>query len=155
EEELPRHLDARQKQEFQKVLRDGLQFYEAFAEQNRANLQARFEVAKAYLRAGNIRNQLGQHQEAERTFGQVLGLFENASDAPLPTAEDRYLLAGCHRNLGVVFQLTMRLSEAEKAFRKALDILDKLVSDFPNEPRYRQGQALCLNGLGSLYRRTG
>src|SRR5207253_726509 len=27
EEELPRHLDARQKQEFQKLLRDGLQFY--------------------------------------------------------------------------------------------------------------------------------
>ena len=42
-----------------------------------------------------------------------------------------------YMRLGVIYRLTKHWEQAGKSFRKAIDVCEKLVRDFPEEPQYR------------------
>ena len=67
----------------------------------------------------------------------------------------RQSLAYSHGNLGVLlFPAPGKFVETERAFRRALELRESLVAEFPNVPGYRSDLAdSCLN-LGGLLRRV-
>src|SRR5262249_55162691 len=69
--------------------------------------------------------------------------------------EIRQDLATGHYNLGLLFDSTGRLKEAETAYGQALALFKQLAADFPSVPQGRQSLAQSQNALGLLLRRTG
>jgi hypothetical protein len=50
-------------------------------------------------------------------------------------------LAGTHNNMGNLLQITGRAADAEKAYRQALQLQERLVAEHPQVPEYRQDLA--------------
>jgi tetratricopeptide (TPR) repeat protein len=69
--------------------------------------------------------------------------------------EYRQELAMTHNNLGNLLQATGRVAEAEKAYRQALQLRERLVAEHPQVPQYRQELATTHNNLGVLLQATG
>jgi tetratricopeptide (TPR) repeat protein len=67
----------------------------------------------------------------------------------------RQELAMTHNNLGLLLQATGRVAEAEKAYRQALQLYERLVAEHPQVPQYRQELAMTHNNLGVLLKATG
>jgi tetratricopeptide (TPR) repeat protein len=58
-------------------------------------------------------------------------------------------------NLGVTYRSLSRNSQAFAAFRAGLDIMDKLVAEYPAIVEYRRFHARCLNGCGGAAHELG
>jgi Flp pilus assembly protein TadD len=55
----------------------------------------------------------------------------------------------------VLLEATGRVAEAEKAYRQALQLYERLVAEHPQVPQYRQELATTHNNLGVLLQATG
>jgi serine/threonine protein kinase/Flp pilus assembly protein TadD len=64
-------------------------------------------------------------------------------------------LANNHDHLGQMFAATDRPREAEQAYRRALDLQNKLVDDDPTEPSFRFALACMVENRANLFRETG
>ncbi|HVJ82772.1 MAG TPA: serine/threonine-protein kinase, partial [Planctomycetia bacterium] len=62
----------------------------------------------------------------------------------------RAIRAEGHHRVGYLWQQLGRQDEAREAYMTARDLQQKLATDFPAEPRYRQGLAATRNNLGLL-----
>jgi tetratricopeptide (TPR) repeat protein len=58
-------------------------------------------------------------------------------------------------NLGVLLEATGRVEGAEKGYRQALQLYERLVAEHPQVPQYRQELAMTHNNLGVLLQDTG
>src|SRR5262249_34230606 len=56
--------------------------------------------------------------------------------------------ASTYYNIGGLYRSMARPAKAFTAFRAGLDVLEKLVNDYPAVVEYRRFQARCLNGCG-------
>src|SRR5262249_58362527 len=63
--------------------------------------------------------------------------------------------ATSHSNLGVLFRDLGKGAEAEKQFRQALAIRQKLAADFPSASAHRQGLAESHYSLGLVLNEPG
>jgi eukaryotic-like serine/threonine-protein kinase len=91
-------------------------------------------VAEIHLNRGVLYRHIGRLREAEEEFGRALTIHEQqAADSP----DARRNLALTHSYLGIVLERTRRPQDAERAQRRALDILTRLVADYPAVPGYR------------------
>jgi tetratricopeptide (TPR) repeat protein len=131
-------------------LRKMLAFYQEFAEEKRTNLETWAEVANAHYRMDNIRNKLGEYQEAESAYGRARELYAQlAADFPSVPAY-RQNLASCYNNLSLLLKDTGRLREAEKAYQDALAIRKQLAVDFPTVSDYQNDLAGAMGNLANL-----
>ena len=64
-------------------------------------------------------------------------------------------LADSHDSMGILLFQTGRSSEAEPSFRRAIDLLEKLVAHSPSEPLYQSQLASCYDNLASLLEDMG
>src|SRR5262249_61329032 len=71
------------------------------------------------------------------------------------TPEARHGLAQLHCHVGWLLKSAKQYSQAEVAFRKALDLQKPLADAFPASAAYRFDLARTYNGLGILLRLTG
>ena len=97
---------------------------------------------------GRTSESLADQQRAldvlQKTFG------DNPSDPKI-----RNSLASTYFNMGGLHRSMARPADAFAAFRAGLDILDRLVSDYPAIVEYRRFQGRCLNGCGDSLKRSG
>src|SRR5262249_56994955 len=109
-----------------------LQFYEEFAaEQGRAPA-VRLAQATAYRRVGDIQQKLGEHAKADDAYGRALALSRQlVADFP---AEHEYcaLLARCQQRLRLPHSRAKQFQEAERAYREAVALSEKLVAHPPD-----------------------
>jgi serine/threonine-protein kinase len=135
-------------------LEKALDYYESFAASTGEREDLRSSVANAYLRIGNIRKQLGQHEDAERAFRQALADFETLTkEFPAEPAYRQGLVNG-HFGVGSLHQDAGQSKEAEEHYLDALAMLTQLTADFPGAPPYRQGLARAQTNLANLWRST-
>ncbi len=78
------------------------------------------------------------------------GFLKEQSEDPATRLET----ARAHRRVGDINKLMGKHEEAQKAYREGLEVLAKLVADFPKEAAYRSEQAKTLNNLGNSFRIT-
>jgi eukaryotic-like serine/threonine-protein kinase len=79
----------------------------------------------------------GKHAEAEKAMREVLAAREKlAADSPnVPDYQD--ILARTHYELADLLRTTQRVSDADKEYRRAIDVWVKLARDVPAQPYYR------------------
>jgi eukaryotic-like serine/threonine-protein kinase len=151
-EGLPR--DPQREQEYQRLLKDALEFYAAFARRNSTEPGVRQKMGHAYVRVAQIQDRLGQRKAAERAGRQAVALFARLRrefpDAPGYRSD----LAESHTTLGDVLENGGRLPAAEEAYRQAVNLHRELVDQSPKVAAYRVGLARSLNNLGTLLKNT-
>jgi tetratricopeptide (TPR) repeat protein len=122
--------------------------------------------ARRLSQAGTLANlafvldQTGRPGEAQQSYRRAAALYE-----PLVAGEPgvplyRRELAGTLLNLGVLLFRQADpgrpdLAEAERSFRRALALYERLSADAPAVPQFRQELTLALMSLGNLLASTG
>jgi tetratricopeptide (TPR) repeat protein len=153
EKEAPR--DRHGREEYQKLLRDGVRYFETFAEQNSEDREVQWETAVAYHWVAKLQRELGQHKEAETACRRAIVLFQEfvtrsagATDAQSHLARSYTLLAGVLRKVG-------RNVEAEKNYLLALRVYQEVADRFPDQPSYKSNVAATHMELGELLETVG
>src|SRR5262249_37878151 len=68
---------------------------------------------------------------------------------PIPR-DYRAILATCHNDLGILFTTVKRFPEAEKGYRQARSLFEKLAAGSPDFPEYRHKFVTCCRNLASV-----
>jgi serine/threonine-protein kinase len=139
----------------QAFLEKALQYYEEFAQEAGDTEEIRHDVARAYLRVGEIQQKLGNHEQAEAALRHSQEVFNQlVADFPASAGHKREL-ARSHDGLGILLKETGRLDGAEVAFGAELALIRQLVEDFPETPQYREDLAASHNSMATLLEVTG
>ena len=141
------------------LLQKAQAFYAGFAEENIDDPASLEEIAIAYRRVGNIHAELGNFSQAREAFGEAIELLERLTtefpDEPSYRAE----IAECWNRRSYTVTISLGIGWQDQKIagrRKALEILEELVADFPTVPEYVQQLATTHTSLGdSLYHATG
>jgi tetratricopeptide (TPR) repeat protein len=153
EDRLPR--DPRRQKEDAEVLRKALDFYERFARQNADEPPARLEVVRAYRRAGDIRQFVGEHAAAQQAYGQALAAARTlAAEFPGEPAYS-YELALCCARRAEALLASGQLPGAAEHFGEAVGLLTRLSAADPAAADYRAELARGRHGLGKLLKQKG
>jgi serine/threonine protein kinase/Tfp pilus assembly protein PilF len=148
-------MTARQERIDRVHLQQGLEFYEKFAQTNRASNRLQGETGRAYQRAGSIQVTLGQQDKAEVAFRKAITILEKAEEkSPLEPAFRRELVYAYH-DLSQLLMASGRAREAEEILRRDVVISEKLVTDFPAVPHDRLHLCHACCSLADLLKRTG
>jgi serine/threonine protein kinase len=115
-------------------------------------------LAMNHNNLGNLLHDLGEESSAEKEYQVAIAILErlNADFPAVP--EYGRLLAASHTNLGWLLhnlQGLAKRSDAEKQYRKAISIQERLVAHFPTMSACRWDLALSHNNLGFLLSQQG
>jgi serine/threonine protein kinase/tetratricopeptide (TPR) repeat protein len=130
-------------------LRKVLGFYEAFTKQSGETAEARFLRAKGYFKVAHLRALLGEQVQAVEGYRQAVTLLEQLADESPEVSEYREKLARTHNNLGILLAELNNDTDAEKSFRQAVALWEKL----PEGRQQRRALAASHNDLATLQRR--
>jgi serine/threonine protein kinase len=111
------------------------------------------ELANTYGALSLVLQNLGRREDAEIERQKSLDL-KNMLVARFPKPEYRYELAAGLQNRALLLQTQNRLSPAEEAYGRALEIFDRLATDFPNAAAYQQELARTSANYGTLLQAT-
>jgi len=105
------------------LLEELLVFYDRLAGQEGQSTALRLEAATAHRRVGDIRQRLGQFDEATAAYRRALAIYESLegseTEDQLPTLE----VARLYNEIGNVLWSTENHTEAETSYVAALDLL--------------------------------
>lgn len=105
------------------LLEDLLPFYDRLARQEPDAVALRRKVAAARRRVGDIRQQLGQLDQAADAYRHAIALYEELAQSPGEGAETRLALARTYNELGRLCQVPDGMQDARDAHQRALAIL--------------------------------
>ena len=132
------------------------------AERSRVAELDRRKQARDYLdqMSSNVVDDLMATQKTlsskQRDFlKEVLAAYEKFASETGDDLESRIGIANAQIRVGRIHVRLRLLPEAENDFRRACELFDRLASDFPNEPQYRNQLAQCRNDLGDLLAERG
>jgi serine/threonine protein kinase/Flp pilus assembly protein TadD len=89
----------------------------------------------------------GQPRLPEPVDPWTTDLLMRLETAPALPTDYRLQLAGCHNDLGILLTAMRRFPEAEKEYRQARDLFEKLAAAFPDFPDYRYHLVVCSRNL--------
>jgi serine/threonine protein kinase/tetratricopeptide (TPR) repeat protein len=100
---------------------------------------------------GNIRHRVGQLAAAEEAYRKALEMADGQSADP----QDRFRAANAWSGVSRLCRATGRLDEAGVAIRRALEIREGLIREYPDAANYRHFQAADLDNLADIIRQAG
>ena len=119
------HMEAVRK----KLLLEAQQFFIKFLNERGDDPAVRPLAARAYLHLADVQEMLGEHVEAEATYGKSITLLED---------DDQQSLAQCRHQLGVLLKKNSRVQEAERELRQALELRRELAEVHADDPAFRR-----------------
>jgi tetratricopeptide (TPR) repeat protein len=133
--------------------RRAIQLLEALPKGVADDPDCRFELGLLYSELGYVMNDSGQTQKSPPLFAQGLAIYEQlVQEFPRDPTYAEELAWALYLD---GWRLGSRPQDAEKAFRRAIAINERLARESPTVPGYRNGIGLCYFGLGSLLMSTG
>jgi serine/threonine protein kinase/Tfp pilus assembly protein PilF len=130
------------------LMRKTLQFYEDFARRSWSDPAGRFECLQAALRVVVIRYEQGEGGQTEQACRDIIAAIRQLVDHD-PSQPDRIqTLAEAHSRLGIVRAQAGRRDDAAENYQRAVELLRRLVEEYPAVPVYRYQLATYLNGSG-------
>jgi tetratricopeptide (TPR) repeat protein/tRNA A-37 threonylcarbamoyl transferase component Bud32 len=117
--------------------------------------QALHDLSKAYVRVGQIQEELGSMHEALAAFRRALATSEALAATQPANLQFRSALASAHFGIGFALRAMGRLGEAMRSFERSLAIEEGLVLDDPTEVQFQKDLAWALHNLGELQVQTG
>lgn len=130
-----------------------LKYYEEFAVEERANPEARADLAEAKFRIAYINGALGRLPQAESALRQSLDILEELGHAPSSSVERRAHLASGYMNLSNLLAQTGRLPDAAIAAQRAIAIRKQLILDQPAVVEHARSLASVQSNLGVIFAR--
>ncbi len=108
---------------------------------------------------GRVYEAMGRVEEAGEALEAALGIWDRLAAEHPAIVEYAADQAAAHQTLGELNDPSLHPpgdpSRAEKHYRRALEVLEKLASAPPGRDRLRKNRAQALNRLGLLYRKLG
>jgi serine/threonine-protein kinase len=135
-------------------LERALGHYEAFAAESGSGPDVRDAVGSALIRSGQIREFLGQQEDALRAYGKAQAVYEDLCRDYPAVADHRSRLAESYGASGDLLRKMGRLRDSEEAQHRGIAVLERQAADFPESPD-RRGLARSQMLLGSLLRDAG
>ena len=117
------------------------------------NSRLRFEVAGCQNDLGDALNMRGSHAEALVAYGDALAVYErSAAEIARPDTSIRAYLAYGHRQVATALSGLGRRGEAGGSFERALEILQELATEEPQNPTWRiERQDILLRLAGNRW----
>jgi tetratricopeptide (TPR) repeat protein len=129
------------------LLQDALQFYLRFLEKKSDDPVIRREAALAYRRVGRIQHFLGQYAEAEKAYRTGSGILEELARASPRDSALRVEILIIHLQFTGPLQALGKGEETLTNNRRAVEIAEKLVEDFPDTYAHRDLLVEARNNL--------
>jgi tetratricopeptide (TPR) repeat protein len=129
-----------------------------------ADPQYQFNLVQSYLNLGDFFQRDGRPQEGIQAFREAMPLVTALARDHPTVADYQTYLAKFHHNLAVLYYNVgandpqwhaREVKEAERGFREAWTIWQRLAKKHPSRTEYQVELARCQRNLGSLYRLTG
>jgi len=134
-----------------KFLEKGLRFYEQLAQTNATDWTARRQRAVAYANVGLLRLDLKHFVESEKAFCEAVRLMEELAEERPSDFDNRYDAANTYTWIP-----WPSLEAAEKKYRHALALFEKLAPEFPERrSRVQERIAACQSSLAPVLQRSG
>ncbi len=138
--------------------RRALAAYRKASTQMPANTDCLFKIAAAYNQLGDIARDVGRHDEAMQHYRSAEQLLTQQPPDVQAMAECRFELACTYSQEGLMAMIqqftsatppdeSVFMQEAEKYFRRALNLFQPLVAENPANPEYRVAMAKCYRHL--------
>lgn len=137
------------------ILQKALTFYNQFAAENAKNPRLQRDMAIGHHRIADIRQRLGQLQEAETAHRQALAGYEELRRRDPRDVELAHEMAAVWNDLGSVLLEMSRYQDAQVAYSAARDTLIPFVSNRLHSPACRYELARTYDQLGGILSRLG
>jgi serine/threonine-protein kinase len=133
-----------------RLLQSALDYYQAFARQQRDDPAMRADLAQAYFRVGKITEDIGSRADAWSAYQQARELYDALVQTQPQNASFRNELAKTYRAIGRIEAYTDRLTEACASFQRAIGVGEQLVQDHADVPEFQRDLAWSYYNLGTL-----
>ncbi len=130
------------------LLNNALKYYERFVNERSNDPALREQLANAYVRVGEITQEIDSHQRAIEAFRKAQSIWESLVKANPDNEELSLQLAHCRLAVGRQQKLLGDLHAAMTSFIAARSILEKLTSLKPQEESYQASLADCYSEIG-------
>jgi eukaryotic-like serine/threonine-protein kinase len=130
------------------LLESALQFYLGFLRQESNDRDIRRETAIAYGRAAEIHRYLGNRSKADELMRESITRLEKLAAESGNTPADRVHLVNCYNDLS--FYGVLPHDEKVAKLRRAIQLAEQLVRQFPDERHYKYALAQSYTSLGQL-----
>jgi tetratricopeptide (TPR) repeat protein len=128
------------------LLESALQFYLGFLRQESNDRDIRRETAIAYGRAAEIHRYLGNKSKADELMRESIARLEKLAGESGGTPVDRVDLVNCYNNLS--FYGIAQQDEKVAKLRRAVELAEQLVKDFPDQLNYKYQLSRTYCNLG-------
>jgi serine/threonine-protein kinase len=130
------------------LLQKGLTYYERFVNQRGDDPLRRRELATAYLRVGDITQEIGSRHNAIAAYDSSRKIWESLAKANPGDAELQGRLADCYIAIGKLQTKIENFNSALKSLDRARTILEPLAASHPSAQAYEFSLAECYSGIG-------
>jgi len=127
------------------LLQDALKFYQKFLAKKSDDPVIRREAARAYRRMGEIYFWLGQDSAANEVFPKAIAMMEELGAASSRDPGQRSALVWTHINYS--WALGTNPDERVRQRRRAVEVAENFVADFPGLPESRETWLFARNIL--------
>jgi tetratricopeptide (TPR) repeat protein len=137
------------------LLQTAQRYYEKFAAQRKDDPNTRYELAKAYLRLGQITHAIGSEPHAIGLVEKAVTMLEDLVAEDTGEVQYERDLATCLNTLGDFHASARQMVQAETVRKKARQVRARVVGKHPDVPRYRQELGESHLSLGLSYHISG
>ncbi len=108
------------------LLEKALEFYDGFLAKQPDDPAMRVQVARAQVLAGDLHEKLGHYEQADQTYNRAEKSYRALlNEFPDKSSTYRRDLAGVYINRSTLLQALNKSKDADEAFAKAKELLDK------------------------------
>lgn len=134
------------------LLEEMLPFFDRLADQTGEDTELRRKTAEANRRVGDIRQLLGQYDQAVEAYRRAIGIYEGSGDRPGAHANPRLKIAEVYNELGRLYRAKRQLTEANDSHSRALSVLQSIpaTTTRPAELRYELARTYYFMGTPVL-----
>ena len=135
--------------EMASLLAEMMPFYDRLARQTGDDAPLRLRAADANRRLADIRQRLGQYEQAHAAYSKAIAMYQELSSRLGGDVDIKVRIAGVYNELGRLYRSTQQFDSARESHLQVLSILESTSSDSgPASPeaRYELAQAYYLLG---------
>src|SRR5262249_32676199 len=115
----------------------------------------RWQTARTWLHLGDIQEMLGRHDDAEKRYGQAVGLLSLLAREFDGESRYRTDLAAAHHGLARLNAAARRHDSAARHYGEARRLRRRLHDESPDDPTTAQALAASCHDVGLLFRARG
>jgi eukaryotic-like serine/threonine-protein kinase len=132
------------------LLQDALKFYQKFLARKSDDPLIRREAARFYQRIGTIYNTLGQDADANEAYLKAIAMKEELGAASSRDPGERSELVNTRIEYSwLVGNNSWKGDECVRQLRRAVEVAESMVADFPDSPYSRVSWLWARNTLGA------